>query len=139
MISLRALASTAGIAVLALFFTACKDAPTAPTQSSPLPGSANHHYSTGTKSISDLVDARVLINKAGATILDVHSGTFDDATNTGTPNGVLTSLVYTVKDASGKKVASRSINLSGVTNYVGGINLCSNSSSDHDDDGWSSC
>ncbi|HEY4217823.1 MAG TPA: hypothetical protein VGM67_11845 [Gemmatimonadaceae bacterium] len=87
------------------------------------------------------MDARVLLDKSGNPILEVHTGTFDDATNKATPQGTLSSLTYTVKDAANKNktVTSATVKFSkSVSSYFYHLSLCDSQHDDDDDDDGSS-
>jgi len=139
MISLRSFATLTAVVAAALTFSACSDATTNSLDPSGLrPGSANFNSS---KSVVGTVDARVLLDKAGNAILELHTGTFDDATNTGTASGVFSSVTYTVK-AGSKTISSHTVSFSNtVSSYFVHLNLCQSSNDDDDDGsyGSSSC
>jgi hypothetical protein len=133
MISLRSFGLLAVVAV-ALTSVGCSDATTTPVSATRVQVAGASLSASVTTSA--LVDARVFLDKSGTATLEVHTGAFDDRTNTGTANGTFSSLQYTVTNSSKKQVLSKSVNFSttGVTKYSTFINLCSSSTDDDDDD-----
>src|ERR1043166_1049843 len=69
---------------------------------------------SGNAAKNGAISARVLTNKSGVSILEVRTGTFDNTTNTGTPDGWFEKIKYTVilQDGSknGKKIFERNVN-----------------------------
>src|SRR5581483_5288714 len=88
-------------ALAAPFLTGCSDRLTDPTAPAVQAGPAS--LTTTPTSLPKIaqIDARFLIAKSGAALIEVRTGTFDDATNTGTPNGYFDKITYTVKNPQG--------------------------------------
>ncbi len=142
MISLRSFATLTTVVATACVFAACSDNSTSPLSTGLHPGDADLKSShTSSKSVTGDIDARVLLDKAGNAILEVHTGAFNDATNTATPKGTFSSLTYTVKDAGNKNktIATRTVSFSkSVSSYFYHLNLCTSQGDDDDDDDGSS-
>lgn len=143
MISLRIFKSSAVVLFGATLFVACSDGPNDPfagrSATGRAPMAANFDGkvgSTGNSPKSGSIDARVLLDKSGNATLEVRTGTFDDRTNTGTPDGVFQSIQYKVLTATGQQVVVHNVDLSTSTSkYVAVINLCSNSDDNADTHG----
>jgi hypothetical protein len=137
MISLRSLLTLTTVVAAGLTFSACTDNSTS-LATGLRPGDANLKASkTTSPGASNAVDARVLLDKSGNAIIEFHTGTFDDATNTSTPNGTFKSLTYTVKDGANKNkvVTSASVKFSkSVSSYFYHLSLCRAQGDDDDDD-----
>jgi hypothetical protein len=106
MISLRRRAiALPTLAVAALFGACATNDLTQPVHSG---GAASTDRGEGDhdnkKPIPCPATARVLIDKLGNATLEVRSGTFDNATNTGTPYGKIQNVEYTVKSPTGRKL-----------------------------------
>src|SRR5665213_425605 len=141
MISLRSLLTLTTVVGTALTLAACNDNTTS-LATGLRPGDADLKASrNSSKSITGDVDARVLLDKSGNAIVEFHTGTFNDATNTATPNGTLSSLTYTVKDAANKNktVTGATVKFSkSVSSYFYHLSLCQSQGDDDDDDDGSS-
>ncbi len=92
--------------------------------------------STGNSAKNGSIDVRVLLDKSGGAVLEIRTGTFDDATNTGTPNGYFQNVQYKVYDGSKKQVQVENVKFKtdGTTKYVTSINLCSTNEDEEYDD-----
>src|SRR5689334_10418629 len=119
MISLRKFTTFTSVVAVALSLVACNDGPANPLSRGIQPGGASL-----SKTVAANVDARVLLSKAGTALVEFHTGTFVDATNTATPQGTFTKITYTVKNGS-KTVVSHSVSFSKTTSsYIAFLNLC---------------
>ena len=120
------------VCLAALALAAC-DRPTQPIIGS---GFANFD---GKEAKNGSISSRVLTNKAGVSVLEVRTGTFDNATNTGTPNGWFEKIKYKVilLDGSkdGKKVFERNVNFKKTmpTVFSEVINVCKKEDQDDPD------
>ena len=120
------------VCLAALALAAC-DRPTQPIIGS---GFANFD---GKEAKNGSISSRVLTNKAGVSILEVRTGTFDNATNTGTANGWFEKIKYTVilldGSKNGKKIFERNVNFKKTmpTVFSEVINVCKKD--DEDDPG----
>lgn len=148
MSSLRVVGGLSTVMFATLAFTACSDGPIDPLAgrraATGAPGAASFDGkvgSTGNSAKSGSIDARVLLDKSGNALLEVRTGTFDDRTNTGVPDGVFQNIQYKVLNGAGKQVVvhTASFNSAGVSKYATLMNLCSNGDDDGDDDRWSAC
>jgi hypothetical protein len=112
------------LCVLGLALAAC-DRATAPTQLTHSVASLDKNAAK-----SGVIAARVLTNKAGVSILEVRTGTFDNATNTGVPDGWFEKIKYTIVQndlgKNGKKIFERNVNFkkSNPTLFSEVINVC---------------
>jgi hypothetical protein len=142
MISLRSFVTLTTVVATAFVFAACSDNSTSPLNSGLHPGDADLKSSkSSSKTITGDIDARVLLDKAGYAILEVHAGAFNDATNTATPKGTFSALTYTVKDAGNrnKTIVTHTVSFSkSVSSYFYHLNLCTSQGDDDDDDDGSS-
>jgi hypothetical protein len=110
MISLRtSVRSLLGLAFSGLALTAC-DRSASPTQPLSRRGAASFDRK---QTPPTPISARVLTNKADVSVIEVRTGTFNDSTNAGVPDGVLSNVEYTVTDNSdgkkGKKILHRKV------------------------------
>ncbi|MDB4876517.1 MAG: hypothetical protein JWM41_2963 [Gemmatimonadetes bacterium] len=136
MISLRSVTTFTAALVVALSLSGCADTATNPLTSSGLRPSGASFSSS--KTVTGAIDSRVLLNKAGDASLEVHTGTFDDATNVAAANGTLSSLTYTVKNGS-TMVTTHTVKFNKTaSSYFVHLNLCQSSNDDDDDDDGSS-
>lgn len=79
----------------------------------PVEGSANAQgTSPGNSAKSGRIAARILIDGAGNAMIEVRTGTFDDATGVGVPDGWFEKVHYKVHDASGKLILTRNVSFS---------------------------
>ena len=96
--------------LFALALAAC-DRATDPTQPTLRSGTATFDKKPVPKGV---ISARVLTNKAGVSVLEVRTGTFDNATNTGTPDGTFEKIEYTIYQndpgKKPKKIFERNVN-----------------------------
>jgi hypothetical protein len=131
MISLRrtSLLAAASIAVVAA--SGCSDGPIAPAASGLRLAKASFDIQSGSPAT---LDARVLLDKAGRAYVEFHTGTFDDVTNTGTPNGTFAEITYKVMNG-GTTVVTRTVDFNhAASSYYAPINLCASSHNTGDDD-----
>jgi hypothetical protein len=83
-----------------------------------------------------VISARVLTNKAGVSILEVRTGTFDNATNTGVPDGWFEKIEYTITQndpgKKPKKIFDRTVTFerSNPTLFSEVINVCQTDEND---------
>jgi plastocyanin len=88
-----------------------------------------------------VISARVLTNKAGVSILEVRTGTFDNATNTGTPAGSFEKIEYTITQndpgKKAKKIFDRNVTFerSHPTLFSEVINICQKTDENDPDEG----
>lgn len=146
MISLRTYTSSfTAVALAALALIGCGrdlDGPTGPTGLAPTtvsrdgrPGDAGNSAKHGS------IATRVLLDAQGNAVLDIRTGTYDDATNSpATPSasdGWFDKLQYKILDARGKQVLVQNIDFKsdGVNVYQTTLNLCSRKGDAGDDDG----
>lgn len=113
MISLRRSLPTLTLLAATFALAACSDRSdiTQPTRA----GAANHDGkvgSTGNSAKSGGISARVLLDKAGHAVLEIYTGTFDDATNTQGANGYFDKIQYKIY-RNGSQVDVENVNLSG--------------------------
>lgn len=138
--SLRTCITLTTVVAVALTLGACSDRLTNPLRADgPQPGSASHDGkvgNTGNAAKDGAIDVRVLLDKTQHALLVVHTGTFNDETITGTPNGYFQSLQYKVYNASGRQVQVENVRFAqtGVTRYLTPIDLCSHSGDKDDAD-----
>ena len=120
------------VCLAALALAAC-DRPTQPIIGS---GFANFD---GKEAKNGSISSRVLTNKAGVSVLEVRTGSFDNATNTGTPNGWFEKIKYTVilldGSKNGKKIFERNVNFKKTmpTVFSEVINVCKKEDQDDPD------
>lgn len=131
---------TLGFILLAFAF-GCSTSETTQPRVQPAASSADRGGDDGNSAGNGAVSARVLLTKSGAAMLEMRTGTFDNAHNTGVSNGYFEKIDYSVTDTANKnkKVFDRSISFkkSNPTVFAEAIDLCRKGNDDDDDAWWS--